>query len=262
MEPSGLTLGLVSFDVAATSYDRFMGRYSRLLSPQMADLAGLVAGDRVLDVGCGPGALLGELVGRLGSDAVAAVEPSEQFVNAARERFPGVRIEQAGAEALPFDDNSFDASLAQLVVHFMSDPVAGISELRRVTRPGGKVVACVWDFQGGRGPLSLFWDVARELDPGAIDESRLAGVRQGHLVELFEAAGLTGVEESVLEVTLEHENFDAWWEPYTAGVGPAGNYLASLSSTARADVRDLCRERLPNGAFSLTSRAWAAVGTA
>ncbi len=227
----------------------------------MVDLAGVVKGDRALDVGCGPGALLEELVSRLGSKAVAAVEPSEPFLVAARQRFPEVRIEQAGAEALPFEDNSFDAALAQLVVHFMSDPVAGISEMCRVTRPGGSVVACVWDFEGGRGPLSLFWDVARELDPDAIDESKLAGVRQGHLVELFEAAGLTEVKEAALEITLEHEGFDAWWEPYTAGVGPAGHYLAGLPSSAQDELRDRCRERLPQGSFALNSRAWAARGT-
>src|SRR5262245_4026704 len=165
----------MTFNVAADAYDRFMGRYSTLLSPQMADLAGVRAGRRVLDVGCGPGALTAELVARVGAAAVAAVDPSEPFVAAAMERFPGVDIRRAPAEDLPFDDDSFDASIAQLVVHFMADPVAGLREMRRVTRPGGTVAACVWDFAGGRGPLSVFWRAAHDLDPSVEDDAHAAG---------------------------------------------------------------------------------------
>ena len=126
----------MTFNVAAEAYDRFMGRYSRLLSPLMADLAEIGPGQRVLDVGCGPGALVAELVRRVDAESVTAVDPSPPFVAAARTRFPGVRIEEASAESLPFEDESFDAALAQLVVHFMADPVAGLTEMRRVTRPG------------------------------------------------------------------------------------------------------------------------------
>src|SRR6185312_4827375 len=109
-------------DVAADAYDRFMGRYSQALSPQLADLAGVRTGQRALDVGCGPGALTAELVGRLGADGVAAADPSQPFVEAARRRHPGVEVVLAGAEELPFEDGAFDAALAQLVVSFMSDP--------------------------------------------------------------------------------------------------------------------------------------------
>src|SRR5829696_925481 len=122
----------MSFDVAAEAYDGFMGRYSRLLSTQLADLAGVRAGQRVLDVGCGTGALTGELVGRLGPASVVAVDPSAPFVAATRERHPGVEVHEATADALPFADESFDAVLAQLVVHFMPDPVAGIAGMKRV----------------------------------------------------------------------------------------------------------------------------------
>ena len=163
----------MSFTVAADSYDRFMGRYSVPLAPQFADLADVVADQCVLDVGCGPGALTTELVRRLGSDGVAAVDPSEPFVAAARERHPGVRVERAPAEQLPFADEEFDAALAQLVVHFMADPVAGLAEMGRVTSEGGVVAASVWDHAGGQGPLSPYWDAVRELDPSAQDESKL-----------------------------------------------------------------------------------------
>src|SRR6266511_2696536 len=166
----------MSFTVSADAYDRFMGRYSLLLSPQLADLAGVRDGQRVLDVGCGPGALTAELVRRLGPAAVAAVDPSQPFVVAARARYPGVTVLQASAEQLPFPDRTFDAALAQLVVHFMADPVLGLTEMARVTRPDGVVAACVWDHAGGQGPLSLFWQAARELDPEVDDESMLAGV--------------------------------------------------------------------------------------
>jgi ubiquinone/menaquinone biosynthesis C-methylase UbiE len=250
----------MTFDVAAEAYDRFMGRYSRLLSPQLADLAGVRAGQRAIDVGCGPGALTAELVNRLGSSSVAAVDPSEPFVAAARARNPGVDVRMASAEQLPFEDRTFDAALAQLVVHFMSDPVAGLAEMARVTRHGGVVAACVWDHAGGHGPLAVFWQAAREMDPHVHDESQLAGTREGHLAELFEAAGLREIEETAHSASLEHPTFDAWWEPFTFGVGPAGSHVAGLDAEAQAELRERCRSRLPAGPFVLTATAWAARG--
>ena len=252
----------MSFDVAAEAYDRFMGRYSLLLSPQFADFAGVRKGQRVLDVGCGPGALTAELVRRLEPSAVAAVDPSEPFVAAARSRYPGVDVQRASAEDLPFPDDSFDASLAQLVVHFMSDPIAGLKEMARVTRQGGVVTACVWDHAGGHGPLSLFWQAARELDPDVHDESRLAGSREGHLGELFDAAGLHEIEESALSASLEHASFGEWWEPYTRGVGPAGVYVAGLDAERQADLRERCQALLPDGPLVINAGAWAARGLA
>jgi SAM-dependent methyltransferase len=252
----------VSFEVAAAAYDRFMGRFSGLLSEPMADLAGVRAGMDVVDVGCGTGALARVLVARLGSDHVTGVDPSESFVAAARERFPAVRIEHASAESLPFADGSFHAAIAQLVVHFMTDPVGGIREMARVTRPGGTVAACVWDHAGGTGPVSLFWDAARDLDPGVTDESHLAGTRAGHLVELFEASGLRDVEGSVVVAELELATFDEYWEPFKRGVGPAGAYLAKLDEPARSAVEANARSLAGNEAFTITARAWAARGTA
>jgi SAM-dependent methyltransferase len=252
----------MSFDVAADAYDRFMGRYSVQLSPQLADLAGVLAGQRVLDVGCGPGALTAELVTRLGPAAVSAVDPSDPFVVAARARNAGVDVRRASAEQLPFADESFDAAIAQLVVHFMSDPVAGLAEMARVTRPDGVIAACVWDHGGGQGPLSLFWQAARELDPAVEDESQLAGAREGHLAELFEAAGLHEVAEAVLSANLEHRTFEEWWEPLTRSVGPAGAYLASLEVERQAELRERCRTMVPAEPFVVTARAWAARGMA
>jgi SAM-dependent methyltransferase len=237
-----------------------MGRYSVPLAPKLADFAAVAAGERVLDVGCGPGALTAELVTRLGPAAVSAVDPSEPFVAAAQERHPGVEVRRAAAEQLPFGDDAFDAALAQLVVHFMADPVVGLREMARVTRKHGVIAACVWDHAGGQGPLSLFWEAARELDPDVEDESQLAGAREGHLAQLFQAAGLHEIEEIALSVSVEHRSFEDWWEPFMLGVGPAGSHAAGLDAERQAQLRELCRELFPAGPFVLTARAWAARG--
>ena len=250
----------MSFTVAADAYDRFMGRYSSLLAPQFADLAKVAAGQRVLDVGCGPGALTHELVKRLGPEAVSAVDPSEPFVAAVQERHPGVSVRRAAAEEMPFGDDEFDAALAQLVVHFMTDPVAGLREMARVTRTGGVVAACVWDHAGDQGPLSLFWDAARQLDPDVVDESQFAGAREGHLGQLLKQAGVREIEEGVLSVSVEHPTFEDWWEPFTLGVGPAGAYMTGLDAKRQARLREHCREMLPAAPFVLTAQAWAARG--
>jgi SAM-dependent methyltransferase len=252
----------MSFSVAAADYDRFMGRYSVPLASLFADFAGVANGWQVLDVGCGPGALTRELVDRLGPDAISAVDPSESFVAAATERLPGVNVRHAAAEQLPFEDGQFDAALAQLVVHFMSDPVAGLREMGRVARPGGTVAACVWDHAGGRGPLSPLWDSARELDSSAEGESFLAGSRHGHLAELFETVGLHEVHAAVLEVDVQHPTFDEWWEPFTLGVGPAGGYVMGLDPEKRDRLKALCRERLPPAPFVVSACAWSVRGHA
>lgn len=237
-----------------------MGGWSRLLAPRMADLAGVAPGQRALDVGCGPGSLLTELVARLGVDRVAGADPSEPFAEVARQRHPGVDVRLGPAEGLPFEDASFDVALAQLVVHFMRDPVAGLREMARVTRSGGIVVACVWDYAGHRDPLRVFWAAARSLDPAVSDESDLAGVRDGHLAELMSVAGLTDLAATSITVSREHPGFDAWWQPFTEGVGPAGTYLARRDPAHRDALRDACRASLPDGPFVLDATAWAARG--
>jgi SAM-dependent methyltransferase len=251
---------VVSFAVDADAYDRFMGRYSVRLAPSFADFAEIAPGQRVLDVGCGPGALTTELVHRLGASDVAAVDPTEQFVAAARERHPGVEVRIAAAEELPFADGQFDATLAQLVVHFMDDPVRGLAEMARVTRGGGVVAACVWDHTGGKTPLAPFWYAVHQLDSNAPDESRLAGGHEGHLTELGTRAGWRGIEESALPVSVEHATFEDWWEPFTLGVGPAGVYLTSLDNQRRSELRARCYESLGAGPFAIESRAWTARG--
>ena len=252
----------MSFAVSADAYSPFMGRFSEQLAVAFAERAGLRPGQRVLDVGCGPGALTAQLVQRVGAASVSAVDPSESFVAAIRARFPDVDVWQAAAEQLPFDDDQFDFAGAQLVVHFMTDPVAGLAELARVTRAGGVVAACVWDHAGGTGPLSTFWQAVTEIDPGAPDESQLPGARAGHLVQLFELAGLRQVEGELLTVRSGYASFAEWWEPFTLGVGPAGAYVAGLTASAREELQAACARLLPPAPFEISASAWTALGRA
>jgi SAM-dependent methyltransferase len=248
----------VSFDVGADAYGLFMGRYSEPLARQFADLAHVESGQRALDVGCGPGALTAVLAERLGQTSVAAVDPSVSFLSAVRARLPGLDARDASAERLPFASETFDVTLAQLVVHFMDDPEAGIREMARVTRPGGIVAACVWDYAGGRGPLSAFWRAARDLDPSVHDESDLPGTRDGHLVELFEHAGLSTARQTILAVRASFADIDEWWQPLTLGVGPAGAYVATLDADHRTELRARCAALLATGHFDIEANAWAA----
>lgn len=246
----------MSFNVTADAYGRFMGRYSEPLALQFAEYAGVHAGQRALDVGCGPGALTAQLVERLGEGAVAAIDPSASFVEATRARFPGVDVRSGDAEHLPYPDDEFDLALAQLVVHFMTDPVLGLREMGRVTRPGGVVAACVWDHAGDGGPLSTFWRAVRETDPEAGDESGLAGAREGHLAELCDAAGLKDIEDAALTVTVPFATFEDWWEPFTFGVGPAGAHVVQLDDAGRESLRACCAQLLPTEPFEIAATAW------
>jgi len=252
----------MSFDVAAHSYGRFMGRYSEPLAARFVDVVGARSGQRALDVGAGPGALTAPLADRLGAARVCAIEPSEPFVEALRARLPGVEVRRASAESIPFPDDSFDLALAQLVVHFMADPVGGLTEMARVTAEGGTVGASVWDYRGERGPLSLFWRAATDLAPQVENESGLAGAREGHLRELFVAAGLHEIRDDALTVSVPYSDLDDWWEPYTLGVGPAGAYVAGLDPDHRAALRERCGELLGTGPGTTEATAWYALATA
>ncbi|CAN5268070.1 class I SAM-dependent methyltransferase [soil metagenome] len=250
----------MSFDVAGDSYGRFMGRFSEPLADEFADTLALQRGQRALDVGCGPGALTARLVDALGAEAVSAVDPSAPFVAAARQRFVNVDVREASAEQLPYDDGTFDVTAAELVVHFMVDPVAGMREMARVTRVGGLVAACVWDFGSRRDPLAVFWAAVRRLDPTAHDESDEPGVVEGQLVSYFEAAGLVDVRGSRLPIEVPIGTFDEWWTPFTLGVGPAGAYVAGLDDGERARLRDECARELGDHDIHISASAWSATG--
>ncbi len=251
------------FLVTGQAYDGFMGRYSRPLAVAFADAAGVAAGQSALDVGCGPGALTGELVDRLGAGSVSACDPSPPFVAECAARHPGVVVRLGQAEAVPFAAGSFDRVLAQLVLHFVTDPARCVGEFRRVLRPGGVVAACVWDFAVGMQMLRLFWDAALLIDPAAPDEARtLRFGREGEIAELLAQAGLDDVAETTLDVESTYANFEELWSGFLAGVGPAGSYCLSLSDDRRAALRDELFDRLgsPTGAFTLGATARYASG--
>jgi len=248
--------------LAADAYGRFMGRYSEPLAGQFVDWAGVEPGQRVLDVGAGPGALTAQLVERVGVANVRAVDPSMPFVAALRERCPGVEVQQGAAEALPLADDCVDAALAQLVVHFMTDPVAGLREMARVTVAGGVVAVSVWDVSGGRAPMSDFLRAVRGTSAGAPEETGQQGTREGELAEIGTAAGLRAVESGELTVAVHYDTFEEWWEPYTLGVGPAGDHVAGLDEAGRVALRERCREVLPPAPFDISATAWCARGRA
>jgi SAM-dependent methyltransferase len=253
----------VTFVVAGDAYDRFMGRYSRELAPLLIEFARIESGMRVLDVGSGPGALAERLAERVGSELVSAADPSESCVAACAERVPGANVRQAEAERLPWEDGAFDAALAQLVVNFMSDPDAGVAEMRRVVRPGGIVGACTWDYGDGMQMLRVFWDATRALDPDAPDEGRAMRFRSSEeLEELWRRVGFDDVETGPLVVEATYADFDDFWQPLTLGVGPAGSYCTSLEPKRRKALRDELFVSLgsPVGPFPLSARAWAVRG--
>ena len=248
---------------SAEAYDRHVGRYTAALARELIRVAGVGRGDSALDVGCGPGALASELAAVVGEENVAAVDPSQPFVEACRLRLPRADVRVAAAEQLPFADETFDAVLAQLVVNFMDDAHSGVRELRRVARPGGAVAACVWDYADGMTMLRAFWDAARSLDAAAPDEgAEMEYCREGELGALWEAAGLADVQHGALVVEADYDDFDDYWWPFTTGVAPSGAYCAALDPERRERLRDAVWHRLgsPAGAFRLAARAWYAVG--
>jgi SAM-dependent methyltransferase len=246
----------VSLDGAAAAYDLFTGRFSGALAQEFVKVMDPVPGQRLLDVGCGPGALTRLLMDRVGASAVAAVDPSDAFVTAARARLPGVDVRRAAAEDLPYADDTFDAAFAQLVVHFMTDPASGLREMGRVTKGRGVVAACVWDNAGGAGPLSPLWTAAQEIDPDVRDESGVAGAREGHLAELAREAGFSRVETFKLIVEVPFRTFQEWWEPFTLGVGSGGAYVRGLEDPRREALRARLMEALGPGPFRAIASAW------
>lgn len=248
--------------VSAIDYDQFMGRYSKPLAHEFARFAGVKPKSAALDVGCGPGALTDELVRILGPQSVHAIDPSSEFVEAVRNRHPGIEVQVSVAEAMPYSSGRFDVTLAQLVVHFMSDPVGGLAEMKRVTRSGGSVAACVWDFTRDQTPLTVFWDAALSLNPEIETEVSMPGAREDDLRNLFAAADIQDITADTISVDVDHRSFDEWWEPFTLGVGPAGSYVASLAPTKREKLKEAARGLLPGGPFTLTCSAWAVRGQA
>lgn len=248
----------MSFEVAADAYDRFMGRYSSQLSPALADFGGVRAGQRVLDVGCGPGALTAELARRLGPDAVAAVDPSESFVAEAR-------AHRASTVGSPWRRSCLTPTKRSTRRwRSSSEPVAGLAEMPRVTRADGVVAACVWDLAGGRAPISTFWKAAPELDSSAEVESGLAWRVRVRVISRS-CSRRPGCDASKRPSSPRPSSTRAsttGWGPFTLGVGPAGSYARTLHAAELSALRERCRELLPKAPFTVTAVAWTARGIA
>jgi SAM-dependent methyltransferase len=247
----------MQFAAPAEHYDRFMGRYAPTLSSAFADFAGIRAGMRVVDIGCGPGGLTRELVARVGAGNAAAIDPAPQFAATCRERHQGVDVRDGFAEDLPWPSGQFDAAVSSLVIGFLRDPDQGVREMARVVRPGGTVAACMWDMaSGGMTMLRTFWTAVRTVDTTAPGERQMPGTADGDIAARFDRAGLTQVTSGAIVAQGHYSNFDDFWQPFTYAVGPAGQYLASLPGRQQTKVREACRATLPMGAFTLDARAW------
>lgn len=247
----------MTFAVAGDAYDRYIGRYSRLLAPRFLDFVDVEAGP-VLDVGCGPGALAEAMSARFGEAKVAAVDPSEPFVAACRARVPGADVRLASAEALPFADGAFEAALSQLVLSFLRDAERAATELARVVRKGGTVGACTFE-ANGFALVATFWKAAQRFDPGAPDDARIPFRRMPELTGLFERAGLRNVRTGEIGLEASYASFDDLWGPFAFGIGPAGGWLVKQPEDRRAAICDACFELLgrPSGGFSLPARVLA-----
>lgn len=250
----------MGFDVAAEGYDRFIGRYSRALAPRFADFAS-VAGGPVLDVGCGPGALLEELARRVGAGQVAGIDPSAPFVAAARARVPGADVRSGTGEALPFADDTFAAALSQLVIAFVQDADRVAAEMRRVVRPGGAVAFAMFAHDGF-DLVRTYWKAAGALGGKAPDDARLPFRRLPELVGLCERAGLGEVTTAEIPLEATYAGFDDLWAPFSFGIGPTGEHLKAQPPERQAELREACFELLgrPAGPFTLKARVLAVRG--
>lgn len=256
--------GARTFEAPAETYDRHVGRYTPALARGHVGLLDLHKRNDVLEIGCGPGALTEVLAQAVGGSHVYAVDPSEPFVDECRGRVPEADVRVAGAEDLPDFGRVFAAATSQLVLNFMSDADAGVAAMRRSVKAGGVVASVVWDYRAGMRMLRLFWDAALELDRGAPDEGRtMAHCTPAGLRVLWLRAGLGRVQTGELVVDARYTDFDDFWAPFPTGIGPSGEYCASLDDEHREALRALVYRRLgsPEGPFALEARAWYVRGT-
>lgn len=253
---------------ASAGYERFMGRWSRLLAPELVAFAGVKDGDRVLDVGAGTGSLGSTVEARMPSSRIIGIDPSQGFIAYAQKnaRSDRAHYEVGDAQAMKFKDASFDNTLALLVMNFVPDHNKAIAEMRRVTRAQGVVSACVWDYNEGMQSLRFFWDEAVALDPAIEpkDERHMKLSRQGQLADLWKKAGLVNVQEKPLVIDQAYSSFDDYWGPFTKGAGPGGAYVVSLPEDRRHQLETHLRKRVlgnrDDGTFVLKARAWCVRG--
>jgi SAM-dependent methyltransferase len=253
----------------AEAYEQFMGRWSRLLATLLLDFAGISDGWHVLDVGSGTGSMSMEIASRRPQCRIVGVDPSNEYVAYSQARFRNdtVRFQVGDAQSLSFSDSTFDAGVSLLAFNFIPDPGRALAELRRVTRPAGRISAAVWDYDDGMQMLRIFWKSAAELEPTAnqADERWMRLCRRNELTSLWKEGGLTRVEEEPLEIQMRFTSFDDFWQPFLKRQGPAGAFVHQLAPERQNALRDQVWRRLPkaaqHGGFELKGRAWAVKGT-
>lgn len=248
-------------------YERYVGRWSRLVAREFVAWLAVPPRSRWLDVGCGTGALAETVLDLASPDEVVGVDPAAGFVEFARSWIHDsrARFEIADAQSLPFEDGSFGAVVSGLVLNFVRDPARGAVEIARVAASGATCAAYVWDYAGEMQMLRYFWDAAVHLDPRAeaLDEGRRFDTSRAGLEALFRRARLGEVESRDIDVPTVFEGFDDYWSPFLSGQAPAPEYVATLDEQSRARLRDELRERLPvdgDGSIRLIARACAVRG--
>ncbi len=260
---------MISTFADALGYERFMGRWSRALGHELVRFADLPEGARVLDVGCGTGCLTDAVLADAHPAEVVGVDPSPSFVVYTRERVKDARarFETGDARDLPFRDGTFDCAAAMLVLNFVPEPERAAAEMRRVTRAGGRLAACVWDYGGGMTMLNRFWEAAVAVDPAAatLVEDRMVLSREGDLAALWRAAGLEDVRDGALTIETRFESFRDYWEPFLIGIGPAGGYATSLAPEQQRALAQRLQATLwedrPDQPRAFPALAWAVRGT-
>ena len=253
----------VQFTAPAEHYDRFMGRYVPRLAVALADAAGVRAGMRVLDVGCGPGGLTRELAARVGEDHVAAIDPAEQFAAACRARNPGADVRVGAAEELPFDDGEFDAALSSLVIAFMRDADAGAREMARVTRPGRRRGRVHVGHPGRRDDdAQHFWRAARRSTPRPRASRRGSASARARSPRCSRAPGSrTSRPARSTPARTTRTSTTSGSRSRSRSGRPARTCARSRPTAGRDPRRGLRAARRPAGPFDLDARAWYARGT-
>lgn len=249
---------------AGQSYEHYMGRWSRKIAARYLDWLAAPAGADWLEIGCGTGALTGEVLARCAPASVLATDPSADFVaHAEREiRDPRARFATAAAQDLPAADASMGVVASALVLNFVPDKPAALAEMQRVLQPGGLLSFYVWDYPGGGiGFIDAFWKAAAQLDPAAaeLDEGRRFPFCSAEgLAALCGEAGLEGADIAAIEITSRFADFEAFWHPFTLGAGPAPGYCMSLPQQRRAALKSLLSGTVGRqGPVHLPARAWA-----
>lgn len=254
---------------AGSSYEDFMGRWSRRLAPEFVAWLQIPRGVHWLDVGCGTGALADAICSRADPASVLGCDPATPFVEFAREHSRDARqsFEIAGAGSLPRRPGGYGSVTSLLALNFLPDAESALHEMRSAAAPLATVSACVWDYSDGMLFLRHFWDAAASLDAAAtaLDEGvRFPLCRRDALTALFRGSGLSDVRCEPVEITTAFASFDDYWRPFLAGTGPAPSYVASLDPDSRGILERKLEERLgkgPGGTITLTARAWAVRGT-